>query len=126
MASLLVGDGLVLVLRPAGALIASIGLTTKRNTAAAIATNVITDGDEGAVAEDGVVDREREVAEVGLPMIIATIGMIRSLTSEFTTAANATPITNATARLDDVALHQEVWNSLQHGASSGRWVSLQS
>jgi hypothetical protein len=33
----------------------------------------------------------------GLPMIIATIGMTRLSTSELMTAANATPITNATA-----------------------------
>ena len=45
---------------------ASTGLTTKKKTAAAIETNVIAVGDEGAVAEHGVVDREREVAEVGL------------------------------------------------------------
>ena len=45
---------------------ASIGLTTKKKTAAAIATKLISVGDERAVAEHGVVDRERQVGEVGL------------------------------------------------------------
>ena len=69
-------------------------------------------GDESAVAEHGVVDREREVRKSGLPMIMATIGITRLFTRELTSAPNATPRTNATARSTMLPFIRKSLNSL--------------
>jgi hypothetical protein len=47
-------------------------------------------GEERAVAKNGVVDREREVAEVWFPITIAITGVTMLLTKELMTAAKAT------------------------------------
>src|SRR5229473_3252893 len=48
----------------------------------------------------------------GLPMIAATMGITRLLTSELTTAANARPMTNATASSTMLPLKRKSLNSL--------------
>ena len=57
----------------------------------------------------------------GLPMIIAMIGMIRSFTSELTTAANARPITNATASSTMLPRNRKSLNSLSIARPFLRW-----
>src|ERR1700694_1803249 len=48
----------------------------------------------------------------GLPMIAAMMGITRLLTSELTTAANARPMTNATASSTMLPLKRKSLNSL--------------
>src|ERR671937_2115971 len=54
----------------------------------------------------------------GLPMIIAITGITRLLTSELTTAANAMPITNATASSTMLPRNRKSRNSLSISGSS--------
>ena len=73
------------------------GFTMKKNTAAAMLTNWI-----AAVMNEPYRNRDLWIVndrllKSTLPTIAPMIGMIRSATNAFRTAANATPITNATA-----------------------------
>ena len=68
-------------------------------------------GQEAAVSDDAVADRERRIRESGFPNTAATRLMITSSTSELTTAANATPSTNATASSSRLPLSANSLNS---------------
>ena len=75
----------------------STGFTMKKKTAAAIARNEIR-----SVMNVPYVNTDLWIVKVrsskfGLPTIAAMIGITRFATNEFTSAANARPITNATA-----------------------------
>ena len=50
----------------------------------------------------------------GLPMIIATIGMIRSLTNELMSAREREAHHEGDGELDEVAAHEEVAELLDH------------
>ena len=72
-------------------------MTTKKNTAAAVDTNVIRllrKSPYGKWLELIVNDRP---PKFGWPKIIAMIGVIRSAMNALTSAANTAPMTNATA-----------------------------
>jgi len=73
------------------------GLTTKKKTAAAIATNWITAVMNAPYRNTAPLIVNVRPLKSGFPKIIAMIGITRSFTSELTTAANAIPITNAIA-----------------------------
>ena len=93
MASLLVGHPLLDRLAPQPSEHRLHGLHDEEEDGRRDRDELNESGDERAVAEDGVVDREREVAEVGL----ADDRRDERSTSELTTAAKATPMTKATA-----------------------------
>jgi hypothetical protein len=71
-------------------------------------------GEERAVAKNGVVDREREVAEVWFPITIAITGVTMLLTKELMTAAKATPMTNATASSTMFSVNGIVLELMKH------------
>ena len=96
----------------------STGFTMKKNTAPAIATNWIVLVMKAPYRKRASLIVNVRLLKSGLPMIIAITGMIRSLTSELTTAANARPITNATASSRMFPRSRKSRNSLSISLSS--------
>ena len=75
----------------------STGLTMKKNTAAAIAKNVIRSVMNAPYMNTDLWIVNVRSLKFGLPTIAAMIGITRFFTNELIIAANATPMTNATA-----------------------------
>ena len=85
----------------------------KKNTAAAIATNAITELMKAPYRNvEWWIVKLREPKYV-LPTIVPRIGTTRSLTNALTSAANATPMTKATATVTRLPRSRKSLNSLR-------------
>src|SRR5579871_1621535 len=89
-----------------------IGLTTKKNTAAAITTNVISAFRKLPYRNRLLLIVKLRAEKSGLPPMAAINGVIRSATSAVTTALKARPITTATARSTRLPRMRNSRNSL--------------
>src|SRR4051794_38528788 len=96
------------------AISAFIGLTTRKNTAAAMVTNVITACRNAPYRKSALLIEKCRSTSPDSPANIEISGETKAVTNVWTSCVNAVPITDRDRQLEHVAPQDEVAELLQH------------